>query len=175
MSKGYQHSRASFSMNSGGNSGASSTGVQRMTSQMIPTPGFNANNNPPYTNMESSNNTGAFSTVESTMASHPLEQKQHVGGQNNRILHNLGSHMSGGLRSGLQQKSNEFPNGSLGMMRSSSQLLNCPGTSEGYLTATPYGSSPKPLHHYDQHQRPLMQGTLISLWSVCVRFDPSDL
>ncbi|XP_058180697.1 histone acetyltransferase HAC1-like isoform X1 [Rhododendron vialii] len=158
MSKGYQHSRASFSMNSGGNSGVSSTGVQRMTSQMIPTPGFNANNNPPYMNMESSNNTGAFSTVESTMASHPLEQKQHAGGQNNRILHNLGSHMSGGLRSGLQQKSNEFPNGSLGMMRSSSQLLNCPGTSEGYLTATPYGSSPKPLHHYDQHQRPLMQG-----------------
>ncbi|KAG5538172.1 hypothetical protein RHGRI_025295 [Rhododendron griersonianum] len=158
MSKGYQHSRASFSMNSRGNSGASSTGVQRMTSQMIPTPGFNANNNPPYTNMESSNNTGAFSTVESTMASHPLEQKQHVGGQNNRILHNLGSHMSGGLRSGLQQKSNEYPNGSLGMMRSSSQLLNCPGTSEGYLTATPYASSPKPLHHYDQHQRPLMQG-----------------
>ncbi|KAI8544875.1 hypothetical protein RHMOL_Rhmol08G0328500 [Rhododendron molle] len=158
MSKGYQHSRAGFSMNSGGNSGASSTGVQRMTSQMIPTPGFNAHNNPPYTNMESSNNTGAFSTVESTMASHPPEQKQHVGGQNNRILHNLGSHMSGGLRSGLQQKSNEFPNGSLGMMRSSSQLLNCPGTSEGYLSANPYGSSPKPLHHYNQLQRPLMQG-----------------
>lgn len=118
MSKGYQHSRASFSINSGGISGAS-TRVQKMTSQMIPTPGFNAKNNLPYTDMESSNNTGAFSTVESTVASHTVEQKQHVGGQNSRILHNLGSHMSGALRSGLQQKSNELLNGDLGRMRSS--------------------------------------------------------
>ncbi|KAI7985393.1 Histone acetyltransferase HAC1 [Camellia lanceoleosa] len=163
MSNGYQQSPANFSMSSSGNNMASSIGVQRMTSQMIPTPGFNSNNNQSYMNLESSNNTGAFSTVESTIASQTLPQKQHVGSQTSRILHNLGSHIGGGIRSGLQPKSYGFSNGalngSLGMMRSNLQMINGPVTSEGYLTATTYGNSPQPLQqHYDQHQRPKLQG-----------------
>ena len=149
----------------------SSIGVQRVTSQMIPTPGFNTNNNQSFMNLASSNNDGAFSTVESKMVSLPLQQKQHIVGQNSRILHNLDSNISSGSRSGLQQESfglsNGALNGGLGMMRSNLQLINGPGTSEGYLTATPYGNSPKPLHHYDQHQRPMMQGTVsLSGWFI---------
>ncbi|KAG6725851.1 hypothetical protein I3842_02G051400 [Carya illinoinensis] len=172
LPNGYQQSSASFSLGSGGN--MSPMGAQTITSQMIPTPGFNSNsnsnscnnnnnNNHSYMNLESSNG-GGFSTVESTMVSQPLQQKQHLVGQNSRILRNLGSQMgSGGIRSNLQQKAFGFPNGGLngglGLIGSNLQLVNEPGTSEGYLTATPYANSPKPLQqHFDQHQRPLMQG-----------------
>ncbi|XP_031254705.1 histone acetyltransferase HAC1-like [Pistacia vera] len=169
LSNGYQQSPANFSIGSGGN--MSSMGAQRITSQMIPTPGFNSNNNnnssssssnPSYMNLESSNNGVGFSTVESTMVSQPQQQKQHVGGQNSRILHNLGSHMGSGISSGLQHKSYGFSNGALngglGMIGNNLPLVNEPGTSEGYLTTTPYANSPKPLQQHFDHQRPLMQG-----------------
>ncbi|EEF48691.1 transcription cofactor, putative [Ricinus communis] len=172
LPNGYQQSPASFSINSSGN--MSSLGVQRMTSQMIPTPGFNSNNNnnsnnsitsnQSYVNMESStNNVSGYSTVESTMVSQPLQQKQYVSGQNSRILQNLGSQLGSNIRSGLQQKSYGFPNGALnggmGMIGNNLQLVNEPCTSEGYVTSTPYASSPKPLQqHFDQQQRQLIQG-----------------
>ncbi|XVF23249.1 hypothetical protein REPUB_Repub13aG0020200 [Reevesia pubescens] len=166
ISNGYQQSPANFPIASGG---MSSVGVQRMASQMIPTPGFNSNNNnsninsQSYMNNQSSNNIGGLSTVESTMVSQPQQQKQHVGGQNSRILHNLGGQMGSGIRSSLQQKTFGFPNGSLngalGMMGNNMQIVNEPGTSGGYQTTTPFANSPKPLQqHFDQHQRPLMQG-----------------
>lgn len=169
VSNGYQQSPASFSVGSGGN--MSSMGVQRITSQMIPTPGFNSNTNQSYMNLDTSSNGGGLSTAESTMVSQPQQQKQHIGGQNSRILHNLGSQMGSGIRSGLQQKpygfSNGAPNGGLGLISSNLPLVNEPGTSEGYLTTTPYVNSPKPLHqHFDQHQRPVMQGTLSILESL---------
>ena len=50
LSNGYQQSPANFSISSGGN--MSSMGVQRMESQMIPTPGF-SNNNQSYMNVNS--------------------------------------------------------------------------------------------------------------------------
>lgn len=142
----------------------SSMGVQRNTSQMIPTPGFTGNANQSFVNLDSSSNSGGLSAVESTMVSQPQQQKQHNGGQNSRILHSLGSQMGSGIRSGLQQKpygfSNGALNGGLGLVSSNLPLVNEPGTSEGYLTTTPYANSPKPLHqHFDQHQRPVMQGT----------------
>ncbi|XP_040999545.1 histone acetyltransferase HAC1-like [Juglans microcarpa x Juglans regia] len=169
LPNGYQQSPASFSLGSGGN--MLPLGAQTITSQMIPTPGFsnsnsnncNNNNNQSYMNLESSNG-GGFATVESTTVSQPLQQKQHLVGQNSRILHNLGSQIgSGGIRSSLQQKAFGFPNGALngglGLIGNNLQLTNEPGTSESYLTATPYANSPKPLQqHFDQHQRPLMQG-----------------
>lgn len=170
LSNGYQQSPANFSLSSGGN--MSSMGAQTITSQMIPTPGFNSNsnsnnnNNQSYMNLESANNGGGFSTVESAVVSQPPQQKQHLGGQNSRILHNLGSQMgSGGIRSGLQQKAYAFPNGAinggLGLIGNNLQLVNESGTSEGFLTGATYANSPKPLQqHIDQHQRPLMQGNL---------------
>ncbi|KAG5559760.1 hypothetical protein RHGRI_009314 [Rhododendron griersonianum] len=121
----------------------SSSGVRGMTSQMIPTPRFNRNNTRSFMNLESSNDTGAFSTVGSSMISQPLSQKQHVGGQNSRIRHNLGSHIGGGIRFGLQQKAYGFPNGGLGIMQRNSQLINGPGNSEGFLVASSNDNSPK--------------------------------
>ncbi|KAF7147333.1 hypothetical protein RHSIM_Rhsim03G0000100 [Rhododendron simsii] len=158
MSNGYQQSLSEFSISSSG-SMVSSSGVRGMTSQMIPTPGFNSNNTQSFMNLESSNDTGAFSTVGSSTISQPLSQKQHVGGQNSRILHNLGSHIGGGIRSGLQPKAYGFPNGGLGIMQRNSQLINGPGNSEGFLVASSNDNSPKSLpQHYDQHQRPMMHG-----------------
>ncbi|KAH7854191.1 hypothetical protein Vadar_011222 [Vaccinium darrowii] len=95
MSNGYQQSLSEFSISSGG-SLVSSSGVRGMTSQMIPTPGFNSSNTQSFMNLESSNDTCAFSTIGSSTISPPLPQKQHIGGQNSRILHNLGSHIGGG-------------------------------------------------------------------------------
>ncbi|CAA3010528.1 histone acetyltransferase HAC1-like isoform X1 [Olea europaea subsp. europaea] len=170
LSGGYQLPSSSFSISSGGNNMLTSTGVQRMASQMIPTPGFNSSstndvdnnaNNQSFMNMESSNNIGAFQTGESAIVSQPMQQKQHVGGQNSRILHNIGGHLGGGIRSTLQQKSygvsNGPLNGGLGMM--GNNMMNDTGASEGYLTGTLYGNPPKPLqHHFDQHQRTVIHG-----------------
>ncbi|KAL0311281.1 UNVERIFIED_CONTAM: Histone acetyltransferase HAC1 [Sesamum angustifolium] len=173
LAGGYQqHSSSAFSVNSGGNNMMTSMGGQRMTSQMIPTPGFSSSSNndvnnnadnQSFMNMESSSNVGAFPAVESSIVSQPMQQKQHVGGQNSRILHNIGGHMVGEIRSTLQQKSyglsNGPLNGGLGMMGNNMSMMNGPGTTEGYLSGTMYGNSTKPLHqHFDQHQRPIMQG-----------------
>ncbi|XP_044505832.1 histone acetyltransferase HAC1-like isoform X2 [Mangifera indica] len=159
LSNGYQQSPANFSI-----------GSQRITSQMIPTPGFNSNNNNssssssnlPYMNVESSNNGGGPSTVESTTVPQLPQEQQHVGGQNSRILHNIGSHMGSGIRSGLPHKSYGYTNGALncglGMIGTNLPLVNEPGTSEGYLTTIPYANSPKPLQQHFYHQRSLMQG-----------------
>ncbi|MFQ6659376.1 hypothetical protein Gotur_028296 [Gossypium turneri] len=166
ISNGYQQSPANFPIASGG---MSSIGVPRMTSQMIPTPGFNSNNNnssinnQSYMNNQPPNNVGGLSTVDSTMVSQPQQQKQHIGGQNSLILQTIGSQMGSGIRSGLQQKNFGFPNGSLsgalGMMGNNMQIVNELGASGGYQTATPYTNSSKPLQqHFDQHQRPLVQG-----------------
>ncbi|KAJ6722201.1 HISTONE ACETYLTRANSFERASE HAC12 [Salix koriyanagi] len=164
LSNGYQQSPANFSISSGGN--MSSMGVQRTESQMIPTPGFinNNNNNQSYMNVESSANSGGFSTADSAMVSQTQQPKQYIGGQNSRILQNLGSQMgSSNIRSGMQQKSYGFANGPLnggiGMPGNNLQLVNEPGTSDGYMTSTLYANSPKPLQQQlDQHQRQLMQG-----------------
>ncbi|PIN09129.1 Histone acetyltransferase [Handroanthus impetiginosus] len=168
LASGYQQSSSTFSVNSGGNNMVTSMGIQRMTSQMIPTPGFNNSNNndvnnnannQSFMNMETSNNAGAFPAVESSIVSQPMQQRQHVGGQNSRILHNIGGHMGGGIRSTLQQKSyglsNGPLNGGLGMMGTNRSMINGPGTNESYLSGTMFGNSSKPLHqHFDQHQRP---------------------
>jgi E1A/CREB-binding protein len=163
LSNGYQQSPANFSISSGGN--MSSMGVPRMTSQMIPTPGYsnNNNNNQSYMNVESTANSGGFSTADSAMVSQTQQPKQYIGGQNSRILQNLGSQMGSNIRSGMQQKSYGFANGALnggmGMLGNNLPLVNEPGTSDGYMTSTLYANSPKPLQQqFDQHQRQLMQG-----------------
>ncbi|KAK4397843.1 hypothetical protein Sango_1259800 [Sesamum angolense] len=122
LAGGYQQSSPVFSVNTGGTNTMTSTGVHRITSQMIPTPGVNNSNNNDINsnasndtlmNMESSNSVGVSPAVESTNASQPMLQKQHAGGQNSRILHNIGGHMGGGIRSTLQQKSFGLSSGPL--------------------------------------------------------------
>ncbi|PRQ51791.1 putative histone acetyltransferase chromatin regulator PHD family [Rosa chinensis] len=161
MSNGYQQSPANFSIGSGGN--MSSMGAQRIASQMIPTPGFNNSGNQSYMNLESSNNSAGFSTVDSSMVTQPQQQKQHIGSQNSRMLHNLGSQGSSGMRSGLQQKSYGMSNGSInggmGMIANNLPIVNETGISDSYVTPTTYANSSKPLQqHFDPHQRPVMQG-----------------
>lgn len=143
-------------MASGGNQ-LSSLGGQRMTGQMIPTPGFNSNNsNQAKISMDSSNG-GAPSTSESSIV--PQQTKQHVGAQNDHILQRFGNHTGSGMRSSIQQKSYGFPNGGLsGGMGISMQPMNGPTVSEGYLTTAPYANSSNLL----QQQRPLIQGSSVS-------------
>ncbi|KAH1056329.1 hypothetical protein J1N35_034394 [Gossypium stocksii] len=162
---GYQQSAANYCIAS---DGMSSIGVQRMTSQMIPTPGFNSYNNNSSVNNQSSNNVAGLSIVESKVVSQAQQLKQQVGGQNSHILHTVGSQMDTGIRSGLQQKTFGFPNGSLngasGMMGNNLQIFNEPGTSGGYQSTTPFSNLPKPSQgHSDQHQQPLMQADTCGL------------
>ncbi|CAI9759917.1 unnamed protein product [Fraxinus pennsylvanica] len=139
LASGYQQPSSGFSISSGGNSILTSMGVPRMTSQMIPTPGF---------------------TVEPTIVSQPMQQNQHVGGQNSRMLHGISGHMG---RSTLQPMSYGVSsgslNGGLGVVGNNIPPMNGPVTSEGYLLGTMHGNSPEPSHqHFNQHQRPEMQG-----------------
>ncbi|CAH8355273.1 unnamed protein product [Eruca vesicaria subsp. sativa] len=160
MSNGYQHSSSNFGLGSGGN--IASTSSQRNTGQMMPTPGFvnsginnNNNNSQSYLNVEASiaNNSVGFSAAP-MMVPQPHHQQQQqqqqprqdIGGQNSRILHNLGSQMGVGLRPGMQPKMSNSSNGGVGINAkgvdsgsiNSQQAYNSlqrPGIkSEGYVT-----------------------------------------
>ncbi|XP_023552010.1 histone acetyltransferase HAC1-like isoform X2 [Cucurbita pepo subsp. pepo] len=165
LSSGYQQS-PSYSVGSGGV--ISSAGAQRIASQMIPTPGFSNNinhisSNQSYVSRESSSNGSGLPSVEPTVLSQVQLQKQHIGGQNSRISHNLGSQMGSGIRSGLQQKSYGFTNGavngSLGLIGGNVQLLKESSTSEGYLNVSSYGNLTKPVgQSFDQNEQSLVQG-----------------
>ncbi|KAI5428545.1 hypothetical protein KIW84_033508 [Lathyrus oleraceus] len=100
--------------------------------------------------------------AESTTVSQSqlLQQKHHVGDQSH-VLSNLGSQMSSGMRPGLLQKqvtnSNGDINSGLGLIGNNVQLANEPGISDGY--ASTYANSPKHIHqHFDQNQKPIVQG-----------------
>ncbi|WZZ34086.1 hypothetical protein YC2023_017487 [Brassica napus] len=147
MSNGYQHSSSNFGLGSVGNIASMSS--QRNTGQMMPTPGIVNNsinsNSQSYLNVEASNsnNSVGFSAAP-MMVPQPHQQQQQqprqdIGGQNSRILHNLGSQMSVGLRPGMQQKmsnvSNSSINGGVGMNAKSVDTLQRSGMqSEGYGT-----------------------------------------
>ncbi|XP_047171125.1 histone acetyltransferase HAC1-like isoform X1 [Vigna umbellata] len=171
LSNGYKHSATSFSIGSGGN--MSSVGVQRVTSQMIPTPGFSVSNNHSYTNMDPSSNNSSFSGVDSTLLlpsqSQPQRhQKLQDSDHNNHALHNLGSQIDGGRRSDLLQNTFAYPNGSinsgLGLIGNSIQIANELGT-EDYTSA--YSNSPKNLQQlFDQNQQPVVQGDKYGLINV---------
>ncbi|XP_047171131.1 histone acetyltransferase HAC1-like isoform X2 [Vigna umbellata] len=155
----------------GGN--MSSVGVQRVTSQMIPTPGFSVSNNHSYTNMDPSSNNSSFSGVDSTLLlpsqSQPQRhQKLQDSDHNNHALHNLGSQIDGGRRSDLLQNTFAYPNGSinsgLGLIGNSIQIANELGT-EDYTSA--YSNSPKNLQQlFDQNQQPVVQGDKYGLINV---------
>lgn len=141
-----------------------SAGVQRTASQMIPTPGFSVSNNLSNMNVDPSTNSSVFSGVDSTLVSQPQPQQQmlHVSGQNNHVLHNFGSQMGRGMRSGLLQKSFAYPNssinGGLGLIGKNMQLADEPG-SDGYLSA--YANSPKHLQQlFEQNQQSEIHGNL---------------
>ncbi|KAF6162698.1 hypothetical protein GIB67_022357 [Kingdonia uniflora] len=159
LQNGYQQSPAHVSMGSGGNNLISSMVGQRNGSQMMPTPGFN--NAQSSMNSESSNNASlGFSGGQSTTVSQ-LPPKQYVGSQSNHMLHNLGGQAGIGVRSNVQQRSpsygfqNRTLNGGLGFIGNNTmQMMNGPASSEGYMTASSYGNSPKAsIQQFDQQQR----------------------
>lgn len=110
LANGYQQASSHFSMGSGGHN-MPPLGVQRMNSQMIPTPGFNSNSSDQgFLNTEASNNNERFSTAESATTMSPgHHQKLHVGGKNNgHMFHGQSSDV---IHSGMQQRSYACPNG----------------------------------------------------------------
>ncbi|XP_041993382.1 histone acetyltransferase HAC1-like isoform X2 [Salvia splendens] len=169
LAGGYQQSPNAFLVNPGGNNMMVSMAVQRMTSQMISTTGINNSNSNDMIANTSNNKSlkiepsdvGACSDVDSTTASQPTLQKQHVGGQNSRVLHNIGGQMVSGGSSMLQQKNFGITHGPLsggfGMMGKNTPVMNSPGTTEGHLSGTIHLNSTKPLsQHLDQHQQRLV-------------------
>ncbi|KAI3986385.1 hypothetical protein MKX01_002230 [Papaver californicum] len=158
LSNGYEQSPSGISFGSGG----ANMMAQRIPSQMIPTPGLS--NAQSSVNPESINNGSGFSGVDSSTVP---QSKQYIGGGNNsRILQSLGGQV-GMLRSNLQQKASSYGfsngalNGGLGTVGNNMQLMNGPASSDGYLTASAYGNSSKPLHqHFDQQRQQLMPSAL---------------
>ncbi|CAA0815880.1 Histone acetyltransferase HAC1 [Striga hermonthica] len=151
---GYQQSSNAFVSNNGVNRMIASMSAQRMTTQMIPTPGINnSTSNDVHMNVKvESTSGGACPTVESTSASQVMLQKQNARSQNSRILHNIGGQMGGGVRSTLQQKSSGL---------SDRPVIGGSGMA-GHVTGTVCGTSTKPLHQpFDQYQRPGMNGDRI--------------
>ncbi|XP_061368986.1 histone acetyltransferase HAC1-like isoform X2 [Gastrolobium bilobum] len=159
----------SLNRSDGGN--MSSVGVQRIAGQMIPTPGFSVSNNHSFINVDPSTHSSVFTGVDSTMASQlqsQSQQKLHVSGHNNSVLHNVGSQMGSGTRSSLLQKSFVCPNGSidngLGLIGNNMQLANELSTDD---YASTYTNSPKHLlQHFDQNQQPVVQGDGYGLGNV---------
>ncbi|XP_010539592.1 PREDICTED: histone acetyltransferase HAC1-like [Tarenaya hassleriana] len=147
LSNGYQQSSGNFALGTGGN--MASMGVQRMPSQMIPTPGFvNSNghnngnsNSQPYMSVETSNSNGGFSAVEPTMVPPPQQQQRQQ----------IGSQMGAGFRPSMQQKppgvANSSLNGGIGMnSKSVDSVLSFP-------------NSPRNLHQgFDNLQHSGMHG-----------------
>ena len=129
---------------------------QRVTSQMIPTPGFTGNSSQMVSNLDNSNSSGVFSGVDLSMVPQQLPQK-HAGGQNSRVLQSLSGAMSSGVRSFMQQR---FQNGSLNNgLGNNLHMLNGSGSSDSYLSPSSFGVSSKPLQQpLDQHQRSATQG-----------------
>lgn len=152
LSNGYQQSPSSFSTNAGSNNIMAG---QRVTSQMIPTPGFSSNNNQTLMNVDNTSSGGVLSAIDSSSVSQQVHQK-HVG-QNSRMLQNLGNAMSTGMKSFMQQK---FQNGSFNSgFGNNLQTVNASGSSDGYMTTSSFGASPRPLQQpHDSHQRPSVHG-----------------
>ncbi|KAG0463045.1 hypothetical protein HPP92_021521 [Vanilla planifolia] len=159
---GFEQPPANIVHGSGINNIASSMGMMRQSSQMIPTPGLN-NQHPMPISSESSSG-GVFSTMEPSMVSHN-QQKPYIGGQTNRLLH--GGGMGVGMRSNIQPKPSpyNFSNGIIngGIIGSNMQHVNGPTATDGYLGPASFGGSPKPLQqHLDKQQHQTLVATSIS-------------
>ncbi|KAJ0984122.1 hypothetical protein J5N97_002478 [Dioscorea zingiberensis] len=163
---GYRKMASNASLGSGGTNTMQSV-MPQQPSQMIPTPGLN-NFQPTTVNPDFSNGGGLLSN-EPSMVSQQLQHKQYLGSQTSHIFHGSGAQMGVRMRSNMPQKSSPyvFPNGRMngGLgLTGAKQLVNVPAASEGYLSATSYSSSPKPLQeHFDQqHHPPMLPASLPS-------------
>ncbi|ERN03959.1 histone acetyltransferase HAC1 [Amborella trichopoda] len=138
-----------------GNNLVSSMGIQRLGSQMIPTPGLN--NQQSISVNPAGSSGGGFSSMEPIMMPHQQPPKPYIGSQTNR-MHNLSGQIGIGLRSGMQQKpSYGFPNGALNgglpLVGNNMHLMNGTGPSDDYLSSSIFGNSQKPPQQQFERQR----------------------
>lgn len=159
MSNGYQHLTTSVPLSSTTSSGPSTmgaVGIQRQVTHMIPTPGFNNQQNVPA-NPDYSNGTGYFNG-ESTMTPHMQQQKQFQSNQSSHQIQQIGGHSNSGIHSSMLENSSAFGlsdghvNGGMGLHGSNTQVTNRSAAPEAYMNISSYGSSPRPLQQqFNQH------------------------
>lgn len=152
MSNGYQHLTTSAPINSTTSNVPSTMGpmgVQRQVTHMIPTPGFNNQQNVPA-NPDYSNGTGYFNG-ESAMTQHMQQQKQFSSNQGNHQIQNIGGHRNSAIHSSMLENSSAFGlsdghvNGGMGLHGSNTQITNRNAAPESYMNMSSFGSSPRPL------------------------------
>ncbi|MQM16801.1 hypothetical protein Taro_049762, partial [Colocasia esculenta] len=179
LPSGYRQTPVNVSAGSSGNNVLSSRVAPQLSSQMIPTPGLNVQQSMPM-NSEYGNNGGRFSGVQSTILSHqqqqwnqPQRQQSHqqekpcLENQSSGMLHGIRTNIGADMRSDVQQRpssyrsSNGIVNGGTALVGTSAQIMNGPVTSDGYLSTTAYGASPRPLQkHLEQQQhQPIVSGS----------------
>ncbi|KAL5212444.1 hypothetical protein ABZP36_023291 [Zizania latifolia] len=159
MSNGYQHLTTSVPLNSATSSIPSTmgpVGIQRQMTHMIPTPGFNNQQNVPA-NPDFSNGAGYFNG-ESAATPHMQQQKQFLSNQNNHQIQHIGGHSNSGMHSNMLENSSAYGlpdghvNGGIGLHGSNIQLTNRSAAPEAYINISPYGNSPKPVQQqFNQH------------------------
>ncbi|EPS66649.1 hypothetical protein M569_08126, partial [Genlisea aurea] len=156
VSGGYEQSSSMFPVNIAGDNAAAAVGIQKMTYQMIPTPGIrNQDGNANY-----DDNASNFPAVEQSSGLQPLPQNLNVSNPNNISSQNINAAlMRGGVRSMMQKPLVGALNGGLGMMRNSVHIANGMGTSEMHLPGAAYGNLTRQLYQpFDQRQRNLLKG-----------------
>ncbi|EEE56266.1 hypothetical protein OsJ_05304 [Oryza sativa Japonica Group] len=159
MSNGYQHLTTSVPLNSTTSSIPSTmgpVGIQRQVTHMIPTPGFNNQQNVPV-NPDFSNGAGYFNG-EPTVTSQMQQQKQFPSNQNSHQIQHIGGHSNSGMHSNMLENSSAYGlsdghvNGGMGVHGSNMQLTNRSAASEAYINISTYGNSPKPVQQqFNQH------------------------
>lgn len=133
--------------------------MPQQSTQMIPTPGLN--NFQPVTAHPEFSSGGGFLSNEASVSLQP-QLKQYVGSQTGRNFHAPLTQVGIKMRSNMYQKpptyefSNGLMNGSLGLSGTNLQVVNGSTTSDGYLSAVPYGTPERLQEHFDQQQHQTM-------------------
>ena len=182
MSNGYQHQTTSVPLNSTTSSIPSTmgpVGIQRQVTHMIPTPGFNNQQNVPV-NPDFSNGAGYFNG-EPTVTSQMQQQKQFPSNQNSHQIQHIGGHSNSGMHSNMLENSSAYGlsdghvNGGMGVHGSNMQLTNRSAASEAYINISTYGNSPKPVQQQFNQHPPQRIPSMSSFDSHCLLFTLLEL
>ncbi|PKA50658.1 Histone acetyltransferase HAC12 [Apostasia shenzhenica] len=125
-------------------------GMTQQSCQLIPTPGLNSQ-------QFSVHSESGFSSMGSAIVSQQQQRNQYIESPNSRVMQSVGGHLRISMRSNLQHKAalrgfgSGVLNGCAGSLAGSSlQHVNGNVTSDVYMGAASYSSSPKPLQqHFD--------------------------
>lgn len=182
MSNGYQHLTTSVPLNSTTSSVPSTmgpVGIQRQMTHMIPTPGFNNQQNVPA-NPDYSNGAGYFNG-ESAVAPHMQQQKPFPSNQNSHQIQHIGGHSNSGIHSSMLENSSAYGisdghvNGGMGLHGSNMQLTNRTAVPEAYMNISPFGSSPKPLQQQFNQHPPQRIPSMLAIFRCILSFTAFSL